>query len=156
MELVLGPEMARHNTHIYGIKQLTRNIEFILPSLREELVRLMTERLTPKAADSDSEELPLLESEWVVVKTLGTLVNIVHRLNQNMFVGPPLCEHRSAYHDPDPISPFKGHDKKWIKTAQGLVVDLSIRGLLLWSCPPFFRKYGSSCTHQYFHLTTTV
>jgi hypothetical protein len=40
MEIVLGPEMARHNTHIYGIRQLTRNIEFILPDLRGELVRL--------------------------------------------------------------------------------------------------------------------
>ena len=93
MELVLGPKMAHHNTHIYGIKQLTRNIKFIFPSLREELVRLMTECLAPKAADSNSEELPLLESEWVEVKTLNTLLGIVHRLNQNMFVGPPLCEH---------------------------------------------------------------
>jgi hypothetical protein len=93
MELVLGPEMARHNTHIYGIRQLTRNMEFILPSLQGELVRLVKERLTPKAPDSDSEELPLLESEWVEVKILNTLLDIVHRLNQNMFVGPPLCEY---------------------------------------------------------------
>ena len=93
MELVLGPEMARHNTPIYGIRQLTRNIELILPNLQEELFRLMKECLTPKVADSDGEELPLLESEWVEVKALDTLLDIVHRLNQNMFVGPPLCEH---------------------------------------------------------------
>src|SRR5258706_1879157 len=143
MELVLGPEMARHTAHMYGIKQLTRNIEFILPGLREELVRLMKERLTPKAADPDSEELRLLESEWVECKTLDTLLGIVHRLNQNMFVGPPLCEHRPVHHDPEPISLLKGRDKNWVKAAQRLVVDLSIRGLLLWTCPPFFRKYGS-------------
>jgi hypothetical protein len=93
MELVLGPEMARHTTHIYGIKQLTRNTDSILPSLQEELFRLMKERLTPKVADSDREELPLLESEWVEVKALDTLLDIVHRLNQIMFVGPPLCEY---------------------------------------------------------------
>jgi len=93
MELVLGPEMARHTTHIYGIKQLTRNTELILPGLQEELFRLMKECLTPKVADSDSEELPLLESEWVEVKALNTLMDIVHRVNQVMFVGPPLCEH---------------------------------------------------------------
>ena len=63
MELVLGPEMAHHTTHMYGIKQLTRNTEFILLDLREGLVRLIKGRLTPKAADPDSEELPLLESE---------------------------------------------------------------------------------------------
>ena len=61
------------------------------------------------------------------VKALDTLLDIVHRLIQNMFVGPPLCEHESVYHAPDPISPLKGHDKNWIKVAQGLVVDLSIR-----------------------------
>ena len=140
MELVLGPEMARHTTHMYGIKQLTRNIEFIFPGLLEELVRLMKDRLTPKVVHSDSEELPLLESEWVEIKILDTLLDIVRRLNQNMFVGPPLCEHRPVHHGPDPISPFKGHDKKWVKAAQGLVIDLSIRGLLLWTFPPFLRK----------------
>jgi hypothetical protein len=91
MEIVLGPEMVYHNTHIYGIKQLTRNIEFLLPDLREELVRLMEERLTPKTPDPNSEELPLLDSGWVEVKVLDTLMDIVHRLNQRMFVGLPLC-----------------------------------------------------------------
>jgi len=45
MELVLGPEMARHTTHIYRIKQLTCNTELILPGLQEELLRLMKECL---------------------------------------------------------------------------------------------------------------
>ena len=140
MEMVLGPEMARHNTHIYGIRQLTRNTEFIMPDLREELVRLIKERLTPKTPDSHNEELPLLQSEWVEVKTLDTLLEIVHRLNQRMFVGLPLCEYQTVYHDPDPLSPLQGHDEKWIKAAKGLVFDLSIRGLLLWACPSIFRR----------------
>jgi hypothetical protein len=64
----------------------------------EELFRLTKERFTtPNLADSDREELPLLDSEWVEVKALDTLLDIVHRLNQIMFVGPPLCERWSVY-----------------------------------------------------------
>ena len=140
MEIVLGPEMARHNTHIYGIKQLTRNIEFIMPDLRVELARLMKERLAPKTAGPTSEELPLLGSEWVEVKPLDTLLAIVHRLNQRMFVGLPLCESPSVHHHPGRVSPCTGRNEKWIKAAKGLVFDLSIRGLLLWACPSFFRR----------------
>jgi hypothetical protein len=140
MELVLGPEMASHNTHIYGIKQLTRKIESIIPDLRGELVRLMTERFTPKTPDSPVEELPLLESEWVEVKALDTLLDMVHRLNQRIFVGMPLCEYRTVHHDPDPLSSLKGHDKKWVSASKGLVFDLSIRGLLLWACPSIIRR----------------
>jgi len=140
MEIVLGPEMARHNTHIYGIKQLTRKIEYIMPDLRGELTGLMKEHLTPKPPNSDSEELPLLESEWVEVKILDTLLDIVHRLNQRMFVGLPLCACPFVDYNPDPISPLIGHDRKWVKAAKGLVFDLSVRGLLLWACPSFFRR----------------
>lgn len=140
MEIVLGPEMARHDTHIYGIKQLTRHTEAIMPDLRGELVRLMKERLTPKIPDFHTEELPLLESEWVEVKILDTLLDIIHRLNQRMFVGLPLGEYQTPHHDPDPLSSLKGHDEKWVKAANGLVFDLSIRGLLLWACPSIFRR----------------
>jgi hypothetical protein len=106
MEIVLGPEMARHNTHIYAIKQLTRNIEFVLPDLHEELVRLVKERFTPQTSDPDNEALPLLDSEWVEVRALDTLLDIVHRLNQHIFVGLPLCERRSVRHALDLISPL--------------------------------------------------
>ena len=142
METVLGPEMARHNTHIYAIRQLTRKTESIMPDLRGELVRLITERLAPRTPDSPSEELPLLESEWVEVKMLDTLLDIVHRLNQRMFVGVPLCEYRTVHRDPGPLLSLKGHDEKWVKAANGLVYDLSIRGLSLWACPSIFRRYG--------------
>lgn len=128
MELVLGPEMARHTTHIYGIKQLTRNIKFIFPGTAGGVGSALKERLTPKVDESDSEELPPLESEWVEINILDTLLDVVRRLNQNRFVGPPLYKHRPVHHDPDPISPLKGHDKKWVKAAQGLAIDLSLRG----------------------------
>lgn len=76
MEPALGPEMARRTTRMYSIKRLTRNIGFIFPGLLDAgIVRLMKERLIPKVDKSDSEELPLLKSEWVEIKILDTLLD---------------------------------------------------------------------------------
>ncbi|KAA1468096.1 cytochrome P450 [Dentipellis sp. KUC8613] len=84
VDYTLGNAVNNNPYHISIIRsQLTRNLASIFPDVREELV----------AAFDDA--IPAKEHGWVTMPATETIMEIVCRTSNRIFVGAPLCE------DPD-------------------------------------------------------
>ncbi|KAG5651328.1 hypothetical protein H0H81_009081 [Sphagnurus paluster] len=80
----LGPNIKDDLYHVPIVRnQLTRNLPVLLPAVREEII----------AAFSDV--LRLKDNEWSNFKAMDTMMPIVCRASNRIFVGAPLCR------DPD-------------------------------------------------------
>lgn len=82
VEFTLGPSVLHNPYHIPIIRStLTRNLGAVFPDVREEL------------ADAFNHEIPPGD-EWVKVPALKTIMQIVARTSNRIFVGAPLCRNK--------------------------------------------------------------
>ncbi|KAJ3559201.1 hypothetical protein NM688_g483 [Phlebia brevispora] len=79
-EYTLGRAIAHNPYHVPVVRaQLTRNIGNLFPHIRDEL----------SAAFSDA--IPTTGDDWVKVPALNTIMQVVCRTSNRVFVGLPLC-----------------------------------------------------------------
>ncbi|TCD68632.1 hypothetical protein EIP91_010287 [Steccherinum ochraceum] len=83
VDYTLGPTIHSNGYHIPIIRTtLTRNLGALFPDVRDELASAFTEIIPPT-------------NEWTKVPALATMMKVVCRTSNRIFVGAPLCR------DPD-------------------------------------------------------
>ncbi|THG96485.1 hypothetical protein EW026_g5347 [Hermanssonia centrifuga] len=117
IEWTLGPSVAHNMYHVPLVRnQLTRNIGALFPEIRDEIV----------AAFSDI--IPVAD-DWVKVPALKTMMQVVGRVSNRVFVGLPKCR------DPD-----------YIELNVQFTLDVVMGALLI----NFFPNFLKSFTGRYF------
>ncbi|KAJ7116110.1 cytochrome P450, partial [Mycena crocata] len=82
-DYTLGPNFMRNSYHHHTIRTtLTRNIARCLPEIQDEIVA------------SFNDLLPLENSDWMAFKVLPSVIRVVARSSNRVFVGLPLCENQ--------------------------------------------------------------
>ncbi|TBU42576.1 cytochrome P450 [Dichomitus squalens] len=83
----LGPEMTSDPYHVDIIKEkLMRTLPVVLPDVIDELTYAVPNYI------------PANETEWISVNVLKTMLNVVARVSNRVFVGLPVCRNQ-AYLD---------------------------------------------------------
>ncbi|KIL63125.1 hypothetical protein M378DRAFT_164814 [Amanita muscaria Koide BX008] len=106
-DITIGPEHIEDPIHAEIAKgPLTKNIGARFDDVRDEIVTAF------------DDYIPATESEWTRVTAYSTIMDIVCRASNRMFVGLPLCR------DPD-----------WMELNKALALNL-IKGFIILSCFP--------------------
>ncbi|KAF8153783.1 cytochrome P450 [Crassisporium funariophilum] len=114
-EYTLGVNISQNPYHIPIIRaQLTRALPRLVPEVREEIV------------DAFNDFIPVTE-EWTSVLALETMMKIVCRASNRIFVGLPLCK------DPD-----------FVDLNVKFTVDVVTSGAILRMVPRFLRPFVNS------------
>ena len=97
MSAFLGPEVTERNTHLFGIRQLTRNLDKVFDDIHDEIVFRCKHYFTtkPKRAKrwwrkESKERVDLEADEWAEQNAQEIFFDLANSLNQRIFVGLPL------------------------------------------------------------------
>ncbi|KAJ7717646.1 cytochrome P450 [Mycena maculata] len=125
LEHVLGYEQLHDPYHVPVVRtSLTRNIGICFPSLRTEVVAAF-EDLVPAKTD-----------EWITVHAMQTILPVVSRVSNQLFIGLPKCR------DPD-----------YIKITTQFALDVAKDALLLHLIPSSLRSLAA---RLFGHLETST
>ena len=100
----LGPEVAKdtHRLHVV-LSQLTRNLDVLFPELRDEIVLAFGDLIPVCGNGNTGFPSPIYalcehilicmlhRTEWTKLPALETVMKIVARVSNRLFVGLPLC-----------------------------------------------------------------
>ncbi|KIL60262.1 hypothetical protein M378DRAFT_26590 [Amanita muscaria Koide BX008] len=115
-EFTIGPEHIDDPFHIEVVKRpLTKNIGAKLADVQDEIM----------AAFEDY--IPATESEWTRITAYPTIMDIVCRASNRMFVGLPLCR------DPD-----------WLELNKNFTIDVAKSAIFLNFVPSALRPFAAS------------
>ncbi|KAH9837367.1 cytochrome P450 [Rhodofomes roseus] len=79
----IQPDISRYPVHVTAIKEkLTRNLAVVTPAIVNEVQLAMDELI------------PATEKEWLPVTGFQTMMKIVARASNRIFVGEPLCRNK--------------------------------------------------------------
>ncbi|KAM6503707.1 Cytochrome P450 [Amanita muscaria] len=114
-ELTLGPEHVEDPFHIEIVKKpLTKNIGARVADIQDEIVTAF------------EHYIPATENEWTRITAYPTIIDIVCRASNRMFVGLPLCR------DPD-----------WMELTKAFTMDIAKSVLFLDIVPPALRPFAA-------------
>nr|VWO97080.1 Uncharacterized protein [Ganoderma boninense] len=112
IRFTVGREMLDDPYHVDIVRdKLTRQIPAVLPDVVDELSMVLPEYI-PTGTTED----------WVEVSVWGSMLNIIARLSNRVFVGPPLCR-----------------DKEYLQIAIDFALDLNSDGALINLLPMFVK-----------------
>ncbi|TFK56599.1 cytochrome P450 [Heliocybe sulcata] len=83
IEYTLGPNVHTNEYHIPIVRsQLTRSLTSIFPEVKDEVFTALNEIIAPKG------------DEWLALPALDTVMQVVCRASNRVFVGLPLCRNK--------------------------------------------------------------
>ncbi|TFY79744.1 hypothetical protein EWM64_g4273 [Hericium alpestre] len=127
IEYTIGLETSTNPYHINIVRsQLTRSLTGLFPEIRDELV------------SGCLDLIPAKENEWVKVPAYATVMKIVARTSNRIFVGLPLCT-RLYMNALNSAKLHLGRDPEWLKLNMDYTVDV-IKGAQILSRFPEFMK----------------
>ncbi len=101
IEWTLGPAIAHNTYHIPLVRgQLTRNIGALFPEIRDEIVAAFGDAIpagdgTRNYSTYQAHCLIAIVAGWVKVTALNTMMQVVGRVSNRVFVGLPTCVSQS-------------------------------------------------------------
>lgn len=85
LEYAFGKDATHNDYHVHVIRtQLTRSLIPLFPDIYDEIARSFNDLIPPS-------------SEWVKVPVVRTMMQVVSRVSNRIFVGLPLCTSLSYY-----------------------------------------------------------
>lgn len=116
-EHTLGSTIVSNHYHVSIIRsQLTRNLGVLFPDIVDEA----------KAAFGDNVDAKFQENEWVKLPAYDTVMNVVARISNRVFLGLPVCR-----------------DPGFIKLSIKITLDVVKSGQLLRPLPRFLRPLAA-------------
>ncbi|TCD62558.1 hypothetical protein EIP91_006736 [Steccherinum ochraceum] len=117
MDYTFGNEAHNNPYHIPIIRtSLTRNLGVLYPEVRDELVTASNELIPPS-------------DDWTKVQAFPTIMKIVCRTSNRIFVGLPLCR-----------------NEEFLKINMGYTLEIVKAGLMVGAVPSFMRGLAAQMT----------
>ncbi|KAI1791206.1 cytochrome P450 [Ganoderma leucocontextum] len=114
VRFTVGRETLDDPYHVDVIRdKLTRMIPAVLPDVVDELSMVLPEYIATGSTD-----------DWVEVSVWRSMLNVIARISNRVFVGPPLCR-----------------DKEYLELAIDFALDINSDGALISYLPKFMKPF---------------